>query len=76
MPAYESIDPRSIRSYENMPHCSGREFEIRIQRGGLVFCSWWTPEVGDVCCEMCGQCPGWRTDQVPSTCTNGNPWCG
>jgi len=53
-----------------------KKIELRILPGGRIESDWWTPEVGDLICALCGKCQGWRTEEKPIDCLAGNPWCG
>lgn len=56
------------------------EIEVTIENG-VITIDWWTPEVGDLICDLCGECVGWRekgflTTGVVNTCPHANPYCG
>jgi len=57
-----------------------QEIEVTIEDGYYTV-NWWTPESGDLICDLCGECVGWRkvsfldTGKV-NTCPHANPFCG
>jgi hypothetical protein len=53
-----------------------QQIVIDIAPGGEIEIEWWTPQVGDLACGVCGRCPGWRSPKVDRTCVAGNKWCG
>jgi hypothetical protein len=59
-----------------------QEIEITVENGEIVV-DWWTPESGDLICDICGKCEGWRKVQENwfksgsvNTCPHANPYCG
>ena len=59
-----------------------QEIEITIENGYYTV-NWWTPESGDLICDLCGDCAGWRKSRedwlkngVVNTCPHANPFCG
>ena len=56
------------------------EINITVENGEIVV-DWWTPEAGDLICDLCGECVGWREvgflkTGVANTCPHANPYCG
>ena len=51
-------------------------YNIDIREDGSIECNWWSPAIADFICSMCRKCSGWRSEDKPIDCLNGNPWCG
>lgn len=45
--------------------------DLVITRNGDIGASWWTPEVAEILCSLCG-----RKGKDCTWCVNRNPWCG
>lgn len=59
------------------------ETEFVVKQDGTVENSWWTPEIGEYICELCGNRGTEKCQQdvngstIPLfICVNANPYCG
>jgi hypothetical protein len=48
------------------------EIELVIRPDGTVESPWWTPEIAEYLCSLCGR---WGSEECEN-CLNRNPWCG
>ena len=45
--------------------------DLVITPDGDIGASWWTPEVAEILCSICG-----KQGEQCAWCVNRNPWCG
>jgi hypothetical protein len=53
-----------------------KQIELIIRKDGTVCCNWWTPEIAEILCKLCGKEDEACVTEGPNACSNTNPWCG